>query len=180
MKAHRLASAALLAAASLAAHATTTDLAIDAWNTAYFGESGTSWLDDYAFNAPNPLDFTLTLTQSSYLNVTDSGLAGDSFQVVVRDALNNVVVNAATSTVAADANIDFGSDFDAALASQAMSHGSWLLGPGTYTVSGSVLNSAFGAGVAGLSVTAAVPEPATWAALLAGLCVVGAVARRRA
>lgn len=179
MKALRFASAALLSAASFAAQATTVDLAIDAWNTAYFGEAGTGWVDDYAFNSPNPLDFTLTLTQASYLNVTDAGLAGDSFQVVVRDALNNVVVNAATSAPGSDTTTDVGVDFNQALANSNFSHGKWLLGPGSYTVSGTVLTSAFGAGVAGLSVTA-VPEPTTWAAMVAGLFVVGAVARRRA
>jgi hypothetical protein len=119
-----------------------------------------------------------TLTQAGYLSVTDAGLAGDSFQVVVRDALNNVVVNAATSAPGPDTTTDVGVDFDQALANSNFSHGKWLLGPGSYTVSGTVLTSAFGAGVAGLSVTA-VPEPAAWAAMLAGLCVMGAVARRR-
>ena len=179
MKAIRFASAALLASASLASHATTVNLAVDAWNTAYFGDTGSTWLDDYAFNEPKPLDFSLTLTQAGYLNVTDAGLAGDTFQVVVRDALNNVVVNAATSAPGADTTTDIGVDFAQALASNNWSHGSWLLGPGSYTVSGSVLNSAFGAGVLGVSVTTAVPEPATYSILLAGLVVLSLAARRR-
>lgn len=179
MKAKQFASLALLAAVSAASHATTQELAIDAWNTAYFGDVGSTWLDDYAFNDPKPLDFTLTLTQAGYLNVTDAGLAGDTFQVVVRDALNNIVVNAATSAPGSDTTTDVGVDFDQALASSNWSHGSWLLGPGSYTISGTVLTSAFGAGVAGLSVTA-VPEPASWSAILAGLIALGYVARRRA
>lgn len=180
MKFTRLAATALLAAASVASHATTVNLAVDAWNTAYFGDVGGTWLDDYAFNEPNSLDFTFTLTQAGYLNVTDAGLAGDSFQVIVRDALNNVVVNAATSAPGSDTTTDVGVDFDQALANSSFSHGKWLLGPGSYSVSGTVLSSAFGAGVLGVSVTAAVPEPATYSILIAGLMVVGAVARRRA
>ena len=49
----------------------------------------------------------------------------------------------------------------------------------TLTFAGSPANSYYGAALDNVSVTAAVPEPETYAMLLAGLGLVGAIARRR-
>ena len=60
---------------------------------------------------------------------------------------------------------------------QRWSTGEFILGPGSYIVSGSVIVSPFGSG-AGAIELGAVPEPATWAMMLAGFGGLGAVLRR--
>jgi len=74
-------------------------------------------------------------------------------------------------------------DDDAALANAAYSRGVFTLGPGSYSISGTLLQSVFGdegatSGGLRLSVTA-VPEPANAALMFAGAAALGLLARRR-
>ena len=73
-------------------------------------------------------------------------------------------------------------NFDAAFASPLFSHGSYVLGPGTYSVSANVVLSPYGGGGGGgggaqLVSGGAVPETATWALMLGGFGLVGSAMR---
>ncbi|GAA5175354.1 hypothetical protein GCM10025771_07240 [Niveibacterium umoris] len=162
---------ALLPATSFAAPITSAD----GWQTFYFGDTGSSWLDAPAFDdTALPSHFELTLDHAALLQVTDGGFAGDRFDVQVNGKHLGF-----TSTVAAGTD-DLGLDFDAAYASTTHSHGSWLLAAGSYTITGTAADSAFGAGIGALRV-AEVPEPSSLAMLLGGLGLLGATrfARKR-
>jgi len=74
-------------------------------------------------------------------------------------------------------------DYDDALANPAYSRGVFTLAPGSYSISGSLLQSVFGdegatSGGLRLSVTA-VPEPANAALMFAGAAALALLARRR-
>ncbi len=162
---------ALAAATPLCASAmTTTAIPADgSWNSFYFGDVGSTLLDDFAFNSPNEQAFSFTLTRDGVLRVTDAGLPGDQFQIVLNGSpLGN------TSSVAAG-SADQGVDFAGAYVNPLFSHGEWSLHAGSYTVRGVVLASPDGAGIGALAV--AVPEPTSLALLLGGLAL---LARRRA
>ena len=141
---------------------------------------GTEWID-YADGSA--LSFTFTIAGPVELRVVDAGFAGDTFNVSVNGS------SQLTSAVPAgvySANQPATVDFDAAWADPSFSRLSWLLSaPGTYTVTGWLGQSVSNAGAPlnatiGAVMLAAVPEPGTWALLLAGLAVIGFTARRRA
>jgi hypothetical protein len=181
--------AALAAAALIAApaHATNVALAADGhWNEfnvdSFLAQSGgTGWIDeDYAADN-SALSFTFTIGQGMHgtLTVVDAGFAGDTFSVA---NFGNTI--GATSGVAAGTSsgpTEF--DFDAALANPAYSQGVFTLGAGTYSISGSLLQSVDGDldatnGAVRLSVSA-VPEPASSALMLGGFAALALLARRR-
>ncbi|MEO8152725.1 MAG: PEPxxWA-CTERM sorting domain-containing protein [Rhizobacter sp.] len=177
--------AALLAftALSLVAHATTTALSNPGqWYEFDVADGlsqsqGTEWIDlDGA-----PLSFTFTIAAPVQLRVVDAGYAGDTF---------NISLNGASYTTSAVApgvypNAPGLTDFDAAWADASFSRGTWLLSaPGTYTLTGSLAQSVTDANgplnaTLGAVMLAPVPEPTTWALLIAGLAVLGFAARRR-
>ncbi|MQY50641.1 PEP-CTERM sorting domain-containing protein [Rhodocyclus tenuis] len=164
-----------LSAAALSAHAdSVTPLTTPDWNTFYFADAGSHWLDDFAANAPGNLSFSLSLSGPAWLKVTDLGTTGDVFEV-----FDNGRSLGLTSAPQLANTQDIGIDFDAAFASRDWSHGQWLLGAGTHVITGLVSRSPVGAGIGGLQVTA-VPEPDAYALLLAGLGLLGWAARRRA
>ena len=166
---------ALLAAAALSAQAdTVTPIANQDWNQFFFAESGSSWLDDYAYNSPGKLSFSVDLSGPAVLKVTDLGLTGDIFQV-----FDNGHSLGFTSAPNKANTTDIGINFDAAFASSDWSHGQWTLGAGSHLITGIAYVSDLGAGIGGVQV-AAVPEPSTYAMLLCGLGLVGLIARRRA
>lgn len=156
---------------------------------------GLEWIDsDYDFGGGagdfQPLSFTFTVSDHAILRVVDGLFVGDTFRVAVNSAAGTQLYD--TSSVPAQLLDDsysltnHGTDFDAAFADTLRtSRLELVLGAGTYTVSGSLLQSVshvdFGAlnsTNGALSVTA-VPEPASYALLLAAVGVVGLVSRRR-
>ena len=184
-----LMAAAIAAAAVIAAPAHATSVALAAngnWNefnvdSALAAGGGTGWIDEDYAGDDSTLSFTFTIAQGMHgtLSVVDAGFAGDTFSIT-----NFGSAIGATSGVAAGSSsgpLEF--DFDAAFANPAYSHGVFTLGAGTYSISGSLLQSVDGDldatnGAVRLSVSA-VPEPATSALMLGGFAALALLARRR-
>jgi hypothetical protein len=139
---------------------------------------GGGW-DQFSFGSPGSsfsTDFTFTLSNPAVFRVTDAFIDGDQFAISINGAF---VAN--TSTPANDGT-NIGSNFDAAFASPLFSHGAFDLGPGTYDVTGTVVQNAAGftsGGAAAELVATAVPEPSTWAMMILGFCGLGFMACRR-
>jgi len=188
-----------LAASSLAAQATSINLAADNQWQAFGVDSfsavsgGTEWIDNDYSNAAGfgtPLDFTFTIAAGfvGELTVVDAAMAGDTFNVFNAGSLLG-----STSSVAVQqygSAPDVGYDYDAALQNSAFSRAVFTLGAGTYSISGALAQSLMiddglgglsplnaTAGAVKLSVSA-VPEPSTLALLIAALGVTWLVSRR--
>ena len=185
----QLMAAALAAAAVIAApaHATSVALAADGgWNEfnvdSFLAQDfGNGWIDEDYAGDDSALSFTFTIAKGMHgtLTVVDAGFAGDTF------AITNFG-NALGSTSSVAAGTSSGStefDFDKALANPAYSDGVFTLGAGTYSISGSLLQSVDGDldstnGAVRLSVSA-IPEPSTSALMLGGFAGLALLARRR-
>jgi hypothetical protein len=167
--------AALLATAALVAQAdTVTNVTDGNWNQFFFGDNGSTWLDDYAFNDPGKLSFSIDLIGPAILKVTDAGFTGDIFQI-----FDNGIALGFTSAGNTANTADIDVDFDAAFAGSDWSHGQWALGAGSHLITGIATTSAFGAGAGAIQI-ATVPEPSSFALVLCGLGLIGLMAHRRA
>lgn len=136
------------------------------WTQFNFGNVGSSWSDSFDF----------TLAGTAELQVTDAFLSGDRFEVFI-NSISQGLTSAPTSL-----GDQAQADFDLAFSDAKWSSGSFLLGPGSYTVTGTTVLSPFGGGGAGIqliSAQGAVPEPATWALMILGLGTIGFAMRRR-
>ncbi len=164
----------VLAALAISTPAQAVVLGIDAgWSDFFFDLPGTP-IEDFK---TGDLDFTFTLAGDGVLRLTDAFLVGDMFRLTI-----NGVLQAPSSTPGTGANV--GGDFDAAYASGYYSVADYALPAGSYTVTGEVFAAPFGgAGTGALRVDSvsagAVPEPETWAMMLAGMFFTGARLRRR-
>jgi hypothetical protein len=174
-----LAAAALAALAGAPARATTL---VDGggWSTFLFQGAGSSFQDANG----DAVGFSFTLTHPDTFRITDGFFDGDQFDVAVFDVSTFTNINFETSTPTFDGAY-VGDCWDCAFFdpnyNTLFSNGSVLLGPGTYDVTGFATQSPFGAGEAAVSL-GAVPEPATWAMMLAGFFGLGEamrVSRRR-
>ena len=147
--------------------------------------AGLGWIDD----AGNALRFTFVVGSGfvGTLTVLDTGFAGDTFSV-----LNGASALGSTSAVPLrqyDPSTIAVEDADTAFSDAAFSRATFSLAPGAYDIGGSLLQSLMAgtdrvdatSGALRLTVgsVAPVPEPSSLALLLAGVGVVGTVARRR-
>ena len=195
LKIAKLAGAAALAfAASFAANATTVNLSAADYNQwqafdvdDFAGPTfSTAWIDGhteagstrYAGNG-SLLGFSFTFAAPAKLWIVDSGFAGDRFSVSdngISLGLTSVPVNTFDSFSLGASQADF---------NQAVSDGRFItavfdLAAGTHVITGNLetTTAPFNATVGGLMITP-VPEPETYGMLLAGLALIGAIARRR-
>jgi hypothetical protein len=126
--------------------------------------------------------FTIAAGQIGTLTVVDAGFAGDRFHVVSNGVALADTAAAVNSYPIATAVLDD------ALADTNFSRGIYAFSAGSYTITGSLAVSALDDASAALNSTngalelevAAVPEAPTLSLLMAGLGVVGLLARRRA
>ena len=188
----RFALAASLAAFSLAtafalpAHAGNVPLAADNQWALFSVDSALapslSWIDDSG--SPLSFDFDIAEGFVGTLSVVDGVFGGDTFTVT---NFGNLLGNTSSVPLAdIGSAVDHGYDFNAALADSSFSRAVFTLGAGSYRIGGFLDQSLLfdeqrldaTAGAVRLSV-APIPEPSTYAILLAGLAVVGLLARRR-
>jgi hypothetical protein len=187
----QLMAVALAAVVAFAAPAQATSVAMTtdgSWNefaidSLVAADFGTGWIAD---TDGSPLSFTFTIAAGSRgtLTVVDAGYAGDTFTL-----RNFGATLGSTSSVPAgstDGGLEF--DFAQALANPAYSHGVFELQAGSYSISGSLLQSVFdSAALTDLDATngavrlalSPIPEPSSTALLLGGLAAVALIARRR-
>jgi len=146
------------------------------WTVFYFGD--TVFFPDFQDLSGNTLDFTFTLAVPEILRITDGYNDGDEFAVTI-----NGVTSATSAGVFTGDNIfdNWDSVFTDASIGALYSHASYLLGPGSYTVTGVVTTSPFGAGAAAIKlggVSVPVPEPAVWTMMTIGFGGLGGMLRR--
>jgi len=181
-----LAAISLATAFALPAHASNVPLPADnQWNLFSVDSAldpSLAWIDDNG--SPLAFDFSIGAGFVGTLTIVDAVFNGDTFKVT---NFGNLLGSTSSVPLADfDSAIDHGLDFDAALADSSFSHAVFTLGAGSYHIGGSLDQSLLfdgqrldaTAGALRLNI-APIPEPSTYAMLLAGLGVVGLIARRR-
>lgn len=134
----------------------------------------------------SPLDgtsvtFTLTSAAAFTLRVVDVGFAGDRTEVLS----GGTAVLGTTADVPVDDTVFAFTPDEAFAFPGTWSQGTWQLGAGTYSFSGSASASPFGGGAWAISALASapppgLPTPSTWAlVLISGLALAAATPRRR-
>jgi hypothetical protein len=167
----KLLAGAAIAGSLLATQAQAATLATGGgWALFNFGGSGSSIVPDTGGSS-----YDFLLQTSAILQVTDAFIIGDVFQI-----FDNGVELFITGA------FDLGgvstSDPTTAFAGTTYSHGFAVLGAGSHSITGVATSSPTGSGAAYIQLTeggGAVPEPATWAMMIAGFGMVGCMARRR-
>jgi hypothetical protein len=155
----------MLSAVLAAAPAMATDLLL-----------GSGWQQDQLFQAGEPTnlsDWTITIASGAHFSLTDCCLGGDIWSLS-GDLVGASIVGAGANDLRADGSTS-GLDW----LNPALSKFSVYLAPGSYnfTITG---DGALGipAGLA-IRLDSSIPEPASWAMLIAGFGLAGAAARRR-
>ena len=145
------------------------------WYGFCFGGAGSAITAGCQNSGVGVISNTITFTTAGPVdfNITDAFNAGDSFDVYVGG-----VLMMSTPSVPSSSCSD--SDPNLAFANPCYSHGSLLLGPGSYNIDVFVRDSPFGSGGAYLEVvTADTPEPGSLALLGSGLIGLAGSIRRK-
>lgn len=159
-----------LAIASFALSASAATLPTDgSWTEVDFDGPGSALYDLGSLDT----SFSFNLNQNSVLRIVDAGFSGDRFSI----SANGSLLGLTSAPVQQDAAAEPVFDAAAAWHDSHFSKGSWNLGAGSYTITGLATLSPFSGGFGYMSVTA-VPEPTSWGMLLAGLGLIGVIARR--
>lgn len=140
------------------------------WQTFYFGGTGSS-----IYAPSGDAAYTFTLAEAAELHVTDAFSIGDTFRFYNFGA-------SIGSTGAFNASGPTTSDAATAFAGTSYSRMSVLLGPGNYSLTGIATASPYGGGGAYIELAPVenpVPEPSTWALMIAGYLLVGGCMRYR-
>ena len=150
----------------------------DGWHTFDFLGVGSSFQDQSGV----PVSFVFTLTQADVFRIADGFDPEQQFDVAILNLGDLTSINFETTAPTPTSPAFVGDCWSCAFFDPAyntiFSTGSVILGPGTYDVTGFAVVSPQGNGVAALEV-GAVPEPATWAMMLAGLLGLGGALRAR-
>jgi hypothetical protein len=176
------AAAAILSAVALPALAVD-NISLNTWytgsftttNTPVFGPPFATATDPTALAAPAGTMWTITLASAEPLTVVDLQTSGDVFEI-----FDNGVSLGDTSTP-----VDFGTDVCAlsiscSLSNSDYSRGVFFLGAGTNVITMEYIGNVGGGDVAfAVGSAVSVPEPATWALMLAGFAGLGAALRGR-
>lgn len=184
---------AALLASSMAAQATqvVNVTALDTWYNFSVDPTSTAdrratWINlDYATTAiagnAEDLVFNLQLSQAAELRVVDIYTAGDTYALTITGANGSLHTSTSSVPELGLDNAFADTPADAWSAPAQFSRGSWVLGPGQYTVSGSLLQSVSGSGgmTSGALQITAVPEPSGWSMAAAGLALVVWLLRRQ-
>ncbi len=193
LKNHLVACALASAIASLALPAHAKDISLIAgsgWQTFDVDRDavGSSVWADIANNSFEKLFFTFTVANGFTANLTvlDGAFAGNTFAVF--DG-NTLLGNTSSVATADQDTATFSSSYDTALLDPAYSRGVFTLGAGAHRVNGVLLQAGLASGspvfategAVKLTVQAvsAVPEPSTYATLLAGLLMSAFVLSRK-
>jgi hypothetical protein len=149
---------------------------------------GSSVWADIANNSFEKLFFTFTVANGFTANLTvlDGAFAGNTFAVFDGDTL---LGNTNSVTTVDQDTATFASSYDAALLDSAYSRGVFTLGSGAHRINGALLQAGLASGTPvfategavklTLQAVTAVPEPSTYATLLAGLLMSAFVLRRK-
>lgn len=169
---------------ALAANGQWQEFSVDSFLAQDFG---IGWVD--ANDAYSPLAFTFTIGSGAtgVLTVVDAGFAGDTFRVTNFGSEAGFGATSAVPAAVYDPIAPSIADFDLALADASFSRSAFMLGAGTYRISGSLAQSVtfdgspLNATIGGIRLTTVtpVPEPATSAMLVAGLGLLALLGRRR-
>lgn len=152
-------------------------LTIDgAWFDFSVGDVGDVWrspLDGY------PITFTLTSGSAFTLRLVDIGFSGDRVEVLS----GGTTLLGTTASVPIDDTVFAFTPDEAFAAPGTWSQGSWSLGAGSYSFTGTATASPFGGGAWAISAVAGgthvVPEPGSLALVLGALALAAATTRRR-
>jgi hypothetical protein len=187
---HLIAAALLACGAITSAHATLVNVTTNgSWNQFDLTpdlalDGGLGWID---INDGSALSFQFTVDagNEALLTVVDTGASGDRFSV----SINGVAQSATSSAVNSFPSTIGQADFDIALGNADYSRGFYVLGAGSYTVTGSLfasamdglteLNSTSGGLKVEVTSVSAVPLPAAAWLMLSGLGALGLRLRRR-